>query len=75
MSVNGNHAESGKPTPILTITVRPDGKSVEVCGPIKNKELCWRMLTDAASVILNYEDPNQIVVPNIVPPRDILRPQ
>lgn len=75
MSASGNGVEEGNPIPTLTITVQPDRNGVIVHGPIKNKELCWRMLTDAATVILNYQDPSQIIVPSIVPPRDILKPQ
>jgi len=72
--MTGNGEQTGsKPIPPLLITVRPDGKGVDVVGPITNKELCWRMLTDAAAAILNYKEKSGIVVPEIVPPKDLLR--
>ena len=74
MTGNGGHA-GPEQIPPLIITVRPDGKGVDVRGPIINKELCWRMLTDAAEAILNYQPAGRIVVPDIVPPKDPLRMQ
>ena len=74
--MTGNGEQTGpKPIPPLLITVRPDGKGVDVVGPIGNKDLFWRMLTDAAMVILNYKKESGIVVPGIVPPKDLLRTQ
>jgi len=74
MTGNGEQAGPNNIPPLI-ITVLPGGKGVDVRGPIKNKELCWRMLTDAASAILNYKEESGIVVPGIVPPKDLLRTQ
>jgi hypothetical protein len=76
MDGNGTQPVAPQDIPPLIIKVRADGKGVEVTGPIVNKELCWRMLTDAASAILNYKVPAAgLVIPTIVPPKDIGRPQ
>jgi hypothetical protein len=58
--------------PALVIRVRPDGKGVTVQGPLQDKLVCWRMLTDAAVVIINYEE-RKIVVPDLVANDSILR--
>ena len=63
--------QPAKPLPRLMIEVRPDGKGVNVTGPIANKLLCWRMLTDAAAAILNFQAPSQIVVPDVAVPHDL----
>jgi hypothetical protein len=76
MDGNGSHPVAPQDIPPLIIKVRADGKGVEVRGPIANRELCWRMLTDAASAILNYKAPAAgLVIPTIVPPTDIGRSQ
>ena len=69
MSGNGEQAPP-QPVPPLIISVRKDGKGVEVKGPLNNKELCWRMLTDAAVAILNFK-PSPIIQPVLVPPKDL----
>lgn len=58
--------------PALIIRVHPSGKGVTVHGPLQDKLLCWRMLTDAAGVIINYEE-RKIVVPDLAANDSILR--
>jgi hypothetical protein len=69
---NGDHLAAGA-GPTLIIRVRDDRKGVHVHGPLGNKDLCWRMLTDAAAAILNYKgtSPN-IIVPKPVLPKDLV---
>ena len=60
--------------PTLVITVRADMKAVEVRGPLANIELCWRMVTDAAKVILDYQgETRNIIVPRPVVPGELVK--
>lgn len=66
--MTGNGEQTGpQGIPPLIITVRSDGKGVDVQGPLQDKILCWRMLTDAAVEILNFQA-SKIIVPGMVAP-------
>lgn len=60
--------------PPLVIAVRADGSGVNVQGPLQDKFLCWKMLTDAAQAILAYQQPH-VIVPEMKVSGDILRGQ
>lgn len=67
MAGNGEQTSGPPTTPPLLICVRPDGNGVTVQGPLSDKLLCWRMLTDAAAAILNYQEQPLIVPATVVP--------
>jgi len=46
----------------MAIEVRPDG-SIFVAGPLKNKDLCMRLLIDAMLVVLNRKEEEPLVKP------------
>lgn len=70
---NGGQPLPAPELPVIRIEMRPDRRGVNVRGPLADKLLCWRMLTDAAAAILNFRPPGEIVVPAIQPP-DLGRP-
>lgn len=56
----------------IRITVSNEGE-IRVHGPIQDKILCYGLLEIAKDVIRNYKvESQQIIVPQIVPPQNII---